>query len=652
MKQLLLICALVGLWTSAVAQIDTGRALTINGMPVEFVSWRPQEPAFGYADLAIAPERKDAVDEQDADFVEPLFRADLTLRADGRIEETRVITRLLNNPSAVREAGNISFWVDAYSQHAVIEQAYTLLPDGRRIDVDPVTLQVLADSDDDVFTDSYQVVVPFPGLTVDAIAVLVTKTERKAGLWPLPWSRIFFPQIFRPREAFEVNVRWETGGVVPQWRSDLDDLDCRREGPRALSCSARHLAARPWDQNIYYRDVLPTLVISERTTWQGLGLLVRSLFEPALMQDDGLEDVLDDLLADATSIDESLSRIHRFVAQEIRYVGLEAGLGGIVPRPVETTLERRFGDCKDKTALFVAMVNHIGIGAYPVLTTFERFDSSKLLLPAASYFDHMVACVRLPDGRETCYDLTDPHTPSDQFSHSLHGAIRLDLTNEMREPVHFGKVKYRWIYDVSTQNRFQDDGLLEERQTRIYSEGYGVDMRAGLQRRSTSERLEWARDDYQTNVSNRVEPSLELDGVDDTSRPVTIRSVAKYPQLFDPADYDNYVDEDVWLAAEARSVKTTNSHYPYNFSGLRYRSETTFLLPSNWRVEHRGAQINFVAPYGYLRRRVNATDDGLVVITELAMPAARIAVGEIQRFNRFLDHVAEQSKLHIAIDRK
>lgn len=650
-RLLLLVCMLIGFGSPALAQSGSGQPLVVNGAAVEFAFWQPEDPHFAYADLSLTPERRAAIDAGDAAVIEPLFRSDLHLRADGGVVETRVVTRLLTSPSAVRDAGNLAFWVDAYSQRAIIRQAYTLLPDGRRIEVDPATLQVLPDTNDDIFTDSYQIVVPFSGLEVDAIVVLVTETERKAGVWPLPWSRIYFPRAFRPREAFEVSVRWETGGIVPQWRSDLDALDCRKDGARAVRCTARQITAYPRDRDIAYRDVLPTLVISEKTTWQGLGLLVRSLFDPALMQDDGLEDLLARLLAGATSMDERLARIHRFVAQEIRYVGLEAGLGGIVPRPVATTLRRRFGDCKDKTALFVALARHVGLEAYPVLTTFDRFDADKLLLPAASYFDHMIACVVLPDGSERCYDLTDPHTPSEQFSHSLHGAVRLDLTDDMVGPAHFGQTRYRWVYDVSTTNRFHADGSLDERQTRVFSEGYGANMRAGLQWRNARERLAWAQADYHDNATRAVDPDFEFDGIDDTSDAVTIRSTALFPNLFDPAAYDTYVENDVWLAHEARSVRTENNHHPYHFTGLRYRSETAFHLPADWRITRNGAGLHFVTAYGRLQRVIDATDDGLVVVTELTMPAAEIPVEELDRFNLFLDRIIENARLYVGIAR-
>src|SRR5207245_7674926 len=47
-------------------------------------------------------------------------------------------------------------------------------------------------------------------------------------------------------------------------------------------------------------------------------------------------------------------------------------LGGLVPASAETTWSRRFGDCKAKTALLLAILHEFGIEAEPVARSEER----------------------------------------------------------------------------------------------------------------------------------------------------------------------------------------------------------------------------------------------------------------------------------------
>ena len=65
--------------------------------------------------------------------------------------------------------------------------------------------------------------------------------------------------------------------------------------------------------------------------------------------------------------EDSIRAIHRWIAQDIRYVSISLGMGGYQPRTPETVVETGYGDCKDKTTLFVAALAKMGVTAYPVL---------------------------------------------------------------------------------------------------------------------------------------------------------------------------------------------------------------------------------------------------------------------------------------------
>ncbi|MGH7753787.1 MAG: DUF3857 domain-containing protein, partial [Gemmatimonadales bacterium] len=58
------------------------------------------------------------------------------------------------------------------------------------------------------------------------------------------------------------------------------------------------------------------------------------------------------VLAGAPSLEASLRAVHRWVAQDFRYVSLSLGIGGYQPRFPAAVLDSRYGDCKDKATLF------------------------------------------------------------------------------------------------------------------------------------------------------------------------------------------------------------------------------------------------------------------------------------------------------------
>ena len=84
----------------------------------------------------------------------------------------------------------------------------------------------------------------------------------------------------------------------------------------------------------------------------------------------------------------------RFVQDEIRYVAVETGLSRRKPKAPELVLERRFGDCKDKSLLLASLLRAGGIDSEPALVSTAWRDHLDSLLPSASVFDHAIVHVR------------------------------------------------------------------------------------------------------------------------------------------------------------------------------------------------------------------------------------------------------------------
>jgi tetratricopeptide (TPR) repeat protein len=91
----------------------------------------------------------------------------------------------------------------------------------------------------------------------------------------------------------------------------------------------------------------------------------------------------------------------QLVQQRIRYVALSMGQGGLVPATAETTWSRRFGDCKAKTALLLAILHEYGIVAEPVLANAFAGDAVGNWLPMIGAFNHVL--VRAHVGGKTYY---------------------------------------------------------------------------------------------------------------------------------------------------------------------------------------------------------------------------------------------------------
>lgn len=95
--------------------------------------------------------------------------------------------------------------------------------------------------------------------------------------------------------------------------------------------------------------------------------------------------------------EQQVLAVLRFVQDQIRYFGIEIGASAEKPTDPSTVFSRRYGDCKDKSLLFVTLLRALGIEAYPVLVNTQARQTIADWLPAADIFDHCIAVVRLND---------------------------------------------------------------------------------------------------------------------------------------------------------------------------------------------------------------------------------------------------------------
>ena len=95
----------------------------------------------------------------------------------------------------------------------------------------------------------------------------------------------------------------------------------------------------------------------------------------------------------------------RFVQDDVRYFGIEIGVGTEKPSDPSTVFSRRFGDCKDKSLLLVSILRALGFEAYPVLVNASMARGVADWIPSGGAFDHCIAEV-VCDGQAYWVDPT------------------------------------------------------------------------------------------------------------------------------------------------------------------------------------------------------------------------------------------------------
>jgi hypothetical protein len=128
-------------------------------------------------------------------------------------------------------------------------------------------------------------------------------------------------------------------------------------------------------------------------------------------------------LSDAEKVDA----IFEFVARSIRYVGLEFGVHGYKPYGVSATLQRKFGDCKDKATLMRALLAAVGVESDLVLVRTRPKGRLRDQTASPSGFDHAILYVPTLD---RYYDATASWNSPTELPWADRGATVLVLGKE------------------------------------------------------------------------------------------------------------------------------------------------------------------------------------------------------------------------------
>ena len=92
--------------------------------------------------------------------------------------------------------------------------------------------------------------------------------------------------------------------------------------------------------------------------------------------------------------------------REIRYTGIEFSEASVIPRTPDEVLARKYGDCKDKSVLAVALLRAAGIEAHIALLSATWGKDVEPDLPGMGEFNH--AIVYVPGKPDIWLDPTDP----------------------------------------------------------------------------------------------------------------------------------------------------------------------------------------------------------------------------------------------------
>lgn len=131
------------------------------------------------------------------------------------------------------------------------------------------------------------------------------------------------------------------------------------------------------------------------SSWRGIGTWMLELSRDRAVATPEIRARAAELLAGHSQPLARIRALATFVQQEVRYVGIQLGIGGFQPHYAADVLRNRYGDCKDKALLLGVLLAEAGIQSLPVLVNTDRTQVGPHTPPSLR-FDHVILAIRLP----------------------------------------------------------------------------------------------------------------------------------------------------------------------------------------------------------------------------------------------------------------
>jgi hypothetical protein len=257
-----------------------------------------------------------------------------------------------------------------------ILEAYTEKADGARIAVGPDGRQrqtgLLAAGTGISWPGLVTLQVVFPQvLKGDKTLVSYRRTVRQA---PLPKALSGFDFLPNNVDVLDMRVTLSAPESMPvQVAAERLDLKTSQAGGRKtwhIQGSGRGFSDEPQLANGF--KVLPYWMYSTLPSrWAFSDVFAQSMRDRRVLSPE-LKALAQQVVQGASTPHEKARAIHRWVAQNMRYVAVFVGTGGYVPNDLNSILSNRYGDCKDLALLTMSLLLAVGIESAPALiNTFQ-----------------------------------------------------------------------------------------------------------------------------------------------------------------------------------------------------------------------------------------------------------------------------------------
>lgn len=345
--------------------------------------------------------------EDDADSVILLSETVLTVQGPGKIKRLdRWAGRILRTDGESMGTFRVSY--DSQSRITAL-RGWSIPKDGKDYEVrqkDAIETSVFGVEGGELISDVRTVTLRVPAATVGSLIGFEVEREFRPYDMADEW---YFQETVPVREA-RYTLQLPAGWSYKTFWLNHDEAQPTSLPNGATSWSLSNIKPIQPEANMPpWRGIAGRMVVSLQPpgseqkgfqSWKDIGTWYTGLTRGRMEASAGIKQKVQELTADLPTPFAKIQALARFAQRDIRYVGIELGIGGYQPHAAADVFANRYGDCKDKVTLFSSMLKEIGVESYYVIVHTVR-GSVTATTPPNLGFNHAIVALQLPENVDT-----------------------------------------------------------------------------------------------------------------------------------------------------------------------------------------------------------------------------------------------------------
>lgn len=570
---------------------------------------------------------------------------------NSKIHKRRVIK--VFNERGAEELGEFKIRFNRANENIKLKEVKTIQKDGEVLKPEDKEINEITPpeaSDASIYSDARIKVVSMPGVKPGSILICnYVITKESYAMEGEFWNYLLFQSTDPIKESKLVLKTPQDKNVDYKIRNgDFEPEIIEKEDSKIYTWKRTDVPAIIKEENMSSLvNIAPFIQISTLQSWSKVSDWYQSLIEDQYEVNEEMKNKISELTKNSETETEKIKALYNYVTSQIRYIGLQFGESGYKPYSAATTFENKYGVCKEKSTLLIAMLREIGVKAEPVLINrgSARVDMD---IKSPAVFNHMI--VYLPE-KDKYLDPTSQGTmygvlPGDQGKNILLPEKNKIAKTPVVEPTQNMSLSKQVV-------NIKEDGSAEINYKEEKTGLYGFTYKSVYRNYNPEQREKLIKRGLSRGFSNPKVEKIKLNGVNDLNKELSIE-ITKI-------ESENYAEKMGNMLTFnsfkfplnlARAVSADSRNYPLYLSFKRnVKRKVEIRIPEEYEINYIPENKNFDNEIGSLRVDYNKQGSKILLDFNLIVDKIEIAADNYKKVKNLVNKASEEIQNQIMIQK-